>query len=232
MNAGLYTRLAAARKAFQERADFSKVMTDELKYAYLPIEQAKPVIEAVTAEQEITIIPISYRVIEGEEYTYHYMREKTYPSGYVSQTKWFYQTAEVTFLIASPDGEIEIPILAEAQDSSDKCVSKLYTAAYKNLVKILFGFAESSKDDADASQGDTIIEERAPKTREDMEQGARQNIKKHNLIQEVTKLPADRLYDILTAHGYEGQANMDEMRSALRLSTINTLERILSEVSA
>ena len=31
---------------------------------------------------------------------------------------------------------------------SDKVVNKVYTMAYKNLIKIIFGFSESSKDDS------------------------------------------------------------------------------------
>lgn len=154
---GIYARLAKARAEFQQKANFTKVRPEEgkkdgnrLSYAYLPIEQAKPVIEQVTAAQGITIIPGKVKVDERENKTYTYKRESQYKPGVM--TTWLYMTAKVKFIIACPTESIEIPVWAEAQDNSDKCISKLYTAAYKNLVKILFGFAESPKDDADATQ--------------------------------------------------------------------------------
>ena len=154
---GIYARLAKARAEFQQKANFTKIRPEEsknnggkLNYAYLPIEQAKPVIEQVTAAQGITIIPGKVKVDERENKTYTYKRESQYKPGVM--TTWLYMTAKVKFIIACPTESIEIPVWAEAQDNSDKCISKLYTAAYKNLVKILFGFAESPKDDADATQ--------------------------------------------------------------------------------
>ena len=153
---GIYARLARARAEFQENANFIKVQPDKggnklggLKYPYLPVEQAKPVIERATAAQGITIIPDKIKFDEREGKSYTYEKKSKYDD---TVTKWIYMTAKVKFKIACPTEIIEIPVWAEAQDNSDKCISKLYTAAYKNLVKILFGFAESPKDDFDATQ--------------------------------------------------------------------------------
>lgn len=147
MTSDVAIRLAKARQKFQELGDFKKIRTDGLKFAYLPIEAAKPVIEEVTSEQGITIIPTKYEVIP--EFTYTYEKASKYDG---SKTKWLYQTADITFEIIGPEDSIEMVIRAEAQDNSDKCVNKVYTMAYKNLVKIVFGFAESPKDDGDATQ--------------------------------------------------------------------------------
>jgi len=142
-------RLAKARAEFNELADFKKVKGDGLKFSYLPIEQAKPLIEQVTSKHEITIIPVRYENLEGEPYTYRYEKKSKYDG---SVTEWTFQTADVTFEFIGPEDSIEMTIRAEAQDNSDKCISKLYTMAYKNMVKIVFGFAESPKDDPDATQ--------------------------------------------------------------------------------
>lgn len=149
MTSDVAVRLAKARQQFNELADFHKVKGEGLKFAYLPIEQAKPLIEQVTSENGITIIPTAYRVIEGENYTYTYDKKSKYDG---AVTKWTFQTADVDFLIMGPEDSIEMTIRAEAQDNSDKLVSKVYTMAYKNMVKIVFGFAESPKDDPDATQ--------------------------------------------------------------------------------
>ena len=144
-------RLAKARAEFQEVGNFSKVKTDGLKFAYLPIEQAKPIIEQVTAKNGITILPMSFEIVEGMT------KREDKTNSYGNVTSWLYMTANVTFRIASPEESIDLDIMAEAQDNSDKCINKVYTMAYKNLVKIVFGFAESGKDDSkfdDARQQD------------------------------------------------------------------------------
>lgn len=138
----IYERLAKARAEFQEVGNFSKVKTDGLKFAYLPIEQAKPIIEQVTAKNGITILPMSFEIVEGMT------KREDKTNSYGNVTSWLYMTANVTFRIASPEESIDLDIMAEAQDNSDKCINKVYTMAYKNLVKIVFGFAESGKDDS------------------------------------------------------------------------------------
>ena len=147
----IYERLAKARAEFQEVGNFSKVKTDGLKFAYLPIEQAKPIIEQVTAKNGITILPMSFEIVESMT------KREDKTNSYGNVTSWLYMTANVTFRIASPEESIDLDIMAEAQDNSDKCINKVYTMAYKNLVKIVFGFAESGKDDSkfdDARQQD------------------------------------------------------------------------------
>lgn len=147
----IYERLAKARAEFQEVGNFSKVKTDGLKFAYLPIEQAKPIIEQVTTKNGITILPMSFEIVEGMT------KREDKTNSYGNVTSWLYMTANVRFRIASPEDSIDLDVMAEAQDNSDKCINKVYTMAYKNLVKIVFGFAESGKDDSkfdDARQQD------------------------------------------------------------------------------
>lgn len=139
----VYSRLAAARAEFTEQADFKKVMTGELKFAYLPIEAAKPLVEKTTAAHGVTILPIGYEVVS--ERTFAYQRQTKWGT-----SDWWYETADVTFLIAGPEDSIKLVVRGEAQDKSDsdKVVNKVYTMAYKNLVKIVFGYSESGKDDS------------------------------------------------------------------------------------
>lgn len=234
MSENVYTRLAKARAEFQKKADFSKVKTDGLKYAYLPIEQAKPLIEEVTAEQGITILPYDLHIIEGVERTYHYNKESPYDK---KITKWSFITAKIDFIIAGPELDtIEMSITAEAQDNSDKCISKLYTAGYKNLVKIVFGFAENAKDDADASQeevafvpGNVYVPpavKETPEDRKNAEQKAREksleNAEKGKIIEQIRwKVAidpdkADVLRDRLQEEfNYEGSNEPNELAKAL-----------------
>ena len=142
--ASLFDRLAKARAEFNEGADFKKVKADGLKFAYLPVEAAKPLIEECTARNGVTILPMDMEIIP----------EMSSPR---TDRGAIYLTARVTFRIACPEEYIEMQILAEAQDYSDKCINKVYTMAYKNLIKIVFGFSESGKDDSkfdDARQQD------------------------------------------------------------------------------
>ena len=145
----IFDRLAEARLRFQEEADFRKVSGDGLRFAYLPIEQAKPVIERVTAACGVTIFPMSLELDDSGS------REWDKASQYGGATHWVQLRGTVRFRIAcgtGPDDSIDMDIAAEAMDSSDKALSKLYTMAYKSLVKIVLGFAESPKDDPDATQ--------------------------------------------------------------------------------
>ncbi len=146
----LFERLAEARARFQEEADFRKVSGDGLRFPYLPIEQAKPVIERVTAACGLTILPLSLELDDSGS------REWDKASKYSGEpTHWIQLRGTVRFRIAcgtGPDDSIDMDITAEAMDNSDKALSKLYTMAYKSMVKIVFGFAESPKDDPDATQ--------------------------------------------------------------------------------
>lgn len=161
----LYTRLAAARADFNAMADFKKVKSEGLRFAYLPVEVAKPVIEECTSKHGITILPMDYETVDETV--------EDRDNGYGKKTAWRYIKAVIPFMIACPEGHIELRIMAEAQDNSDKCVNKVYTMAYKNLIKIVFGFSESAKDDSkfddarqqdnDFNQAETIVRPRQTK---------------------------------------------------------------------
>lgn len=146
----LFERLAEARARFQEEADFRKVSGDGLRFAYLPIEQAKPVIERVTAACGLTILPLSLTL--DDDGSREWDRAPQYGG---APTHWVQLRGTVRFRIACGLGLgecIDLEVMAEAMDNSDKAISKLYTMAYKSMVKIVFGFAESPKDDPDATQ--------------------------------------------------------------------------------
>lgn len=131
---GLYERLAQARQEFQKKADFKKVKTNGLQYAYLPTEVAKPLIEECTSKAGITIIPTDMEILPAPF---------TFRDG-----KQAYITAIITFELSCQEESKELRIMAESNDYSDKCINKVYTMAYKNLIKIVFGFSESAKDDS------------------------------------------------------------------------------------
>lgn len=153
----VYQALAQSRVDFQQKGDFKKVKSEGLKFAYLPIEAAKPIIEECTSKYGVTIIPTSAEITTNE------VTEKK--NSYGDITLWRYLIGTVHFDIVGPSGDkIEMEILAEAKDNSDKSINKLYTCAYKNLVKIVFGFAESPKDDPDATQEDNVKSEPQKRT--------------------------------------------------------------------
>jgi hypothetical protein len=131
---GLYERLAQARQEFQKKADFKKVKTGGLQYAYLPTEAAKPLIEECTSKVGVTIVPTDMEILPAPF---------TFRDG-----KQAYVTAVITFELSCQEESKELRIMAEANDYSDKAINKVYTMAYKNLIKIVFGFSESAKDDS------------------------------------------------------------------------------------
>lgn len=139
----VYIRLARARARFTEKADFSKVQSAGLRFAYLPVEAAKPLIEECTSAEGITILPMEYNIVESR--THEYTRQTAY-----GDKPWWFECVDVLFRIAGPEDYIELTVRGEAQDTgdSDKVANKVYTMAYKNLIKIVFGFSESGKDDS------------------------------------------------------------------------------------
>ena len=152
----VYARLARARAEFQKQGDFRKVHAQGLQYSYLPIESAKPVIEAVTAAEGISIIPANFEIIDDPKRTFKYDKLNKFGDLVV----WTYMTAKVTFSIACESGSIEMEVFGEAQDNSDKVINKVYTMAYKNMAKIVFGFAESTTDDNDVNQKPVVKSEK------------------------------------------------------------------------
>ena len=169
---GLYERLAQARAEFQKEADFKKVKGGGLQYAYLPVEIAKPLVERYTSKVGITIIPTDMEILPAPF---------TFRDG-----KQAYITAVVTFELACQTDIKEIKVMAEASDYSDKAINKVYTMAYKNLIKIVFGFSESGKDDSkfdDARQQDNDFNQ-ADVPKKDLKVPARKEGK-----------PVDRFFD-------------------------------------
>lgn len=156
---GLFERLAQARQEFQKKADFKKVKTGGLQYAYLPIEAAKPLIEECTSKVGVTILPTDMEILPAPF---------TFRDG-----KQAYITAVITFELSCQEESKEVRIMAEANDYSDKAINKVYTMAYKNLIKIVFGYSESAKDDSkyddareqdnDFNQADVPKKAEAPK---------------------------------------------------------------------
>lgn len=145
-----FERLAKAREFFQEHGRFRKVSGDGLRFSYLPIEQAKPYIERAMAANGLSILPMS---IELDDTGFREWDKTSQYGG--APTHWVQLRGTVRFRIAygfGPDEYIDLDIMAEAMDNSDKAINKLYTMAYKTMAKIVFGYSESPNDDADATQ--------------------------------------------------------------------------------
>lgn len=148
----IYQRRNLAKIIVRETA-FSKVKTEGLKYAYLPIDQIKPVVEAAWNDAGI-VMDIRDERVEDVRPPY----EKT--SQYGDKSVWFHKSMRLKVALVNiddPEDEYCCVITGEAKDNSDKVFNKLYTAALKNLYKIEFNIAER-KDDTDELQDEEAIE--------------------------------------------------------------------------
>lgn len=148
----IYQRRNLAKIIVRETA-FTKVKTEGLKYAYLPIDQIKPVVEAAWNNAGI-VMDIRDEKVEDVRPPY----EKT--SQYGDKSVWFHKSMRLRIALVNiddPEDEYSCVITGEAKDNSDKVYNKLYTAALKNLYKIEFNIAER-KDDTDELQDEEAIE--------------------------------------------------------------------------
>lgn len=234
--------LAKARADFQKNADFTKVKSDKLKYPYLPIEQAKPVIEEVTSKYGITIIPMDTEKLEDVTY------DKK--DNYGNTTKWRHREAKVKFVFLGPEESISMNIIGESDDNFDKGWSKCYTSAYKNMAKIVFGFSESAKDDPDATQtnepefvtGDQFVQESKVviKDPKKLQEEAARNSKKSSLIGKIRwccladKTAADAVRHYLGENlNYDGTDDPEELAAAMKtMANIEVLEDLKSKLEA
>lgn len=134
---------------------FTKVKGQGLKYAYLPIDQVKPVVEKAWNDAGIVVDEVETVITDIRE-----------PWDQVSQfgdkSRWYHKQMELTIAMVNMDNpadRVTMTFIGEAKDNSDKVSSKAYTAAIKNFYKLEYNVSDSPKDDADALQTDQAIEE-------------------------------------------------------------------------
>jgi len=154
----LYQRRNAAKKEVYEHT-FKKVKTDGLKYAYLPIETIKPIVERAYNNEGIII---DVGGLDIEEVAPPTVKQSQYDGG---SSTWYHMRGTLTVTLVNmddPADKITLSVVGEAKDNSDKVINKVYTAALKNFYKIEFNISDGQKDDTDAIQSDEALEKATP----------------------------------------------------------------------
>ena len=149
----VYQRRNKAKRTVYEH-EFSKTDGSGLKYKYLPVEKVKPVVEKAWNDAGIVMDIVDTEIRE--------MRPNWEQRSEYGTSHWFHLEMRMKVALVNiddPTDRVEIEICGEGKDNSDKAESKAYTAAIKNLYKLEFNIAEGPKDDADALQTDSAIEE-------------------------------------------------------------------------
>ena len=161
----LYQRRNEAKKEVYEH-EFSKVRTEGLRYAYMPVESIKPIIEKAYNNTGI-VMDIGSLVYDDVLPPW----EKT--SQYGETSTWHFVRGSLTITLVNmddPSDKATFTVVGEAKDNSDKVINKVYTAAYKNFLKLEFNVSEGPKDDTDAIQTEADLEKsEKPKAEADPE---------------------------------------------------------------
>lgn len=150
----VYQRLSDAKKTVA-KATFTKAKGEGLKFAYLPIEQIKPVVEDAMNSAGLLLV-------FGDLDTYEVRPSYEKKSQYGDISMWFHLGGTQTFTwvnIDDPNDRLEMTFSGEAKDNSDKCVSKLYTAIIKNFYKQVFNISTDRKDDPDNTEDEKRLED-------------------------------------------------------------------------
>ena len=151
--ANVYQRLAIAKKLVAAHT-FTKVKGEGLKFAYLPIDQVKPIVEDAMNEAGLVLL-------HGPVDTYDVRPSWVSQGQYGGSTTWFHLGGSQTFTwvnIDDPEDTIKVTFYGEARDNSDKTLSKLYTAILKNFYKATFNISDSPKDDTDNTEDEVRAE--------------------------------------------------------------------------
>ena len=151
--ANVYQRLAIAKKLVAAHT-FTKVKGEGLKFAYLPIDQVKPIVEDAMNEAGLVLL-------HGPVDTYDVRPSWVSQGQYGGSTTWFHLGGSQTFTwvnIDDPEDTIKVTFYGEARDNSDKTLSKLYTAILKNFYKATFNISDSPKDDTDITEDEVRAE--------------------------------------------------------------------------
>ena len=154
----VYQRLAECKAIVAETA-FKKVKGEGLKFAYLPIDQIKPIVEDAMIKAGLVLIRGE---IEAEPMREPWTSASQYGPG---SSTWFHLRGRRSFTwvnIDDPADRTEPQVYeSEAKDNSDKTFSKLNTAILKAFYKDEFNISDSPKDDIDNTEDELKAEREA-----------------------------------------------------------------------
>lgn len=156
----VYQRLAECKAIVAETA-FKKVKGEGLKFAYLPIDQIKPIVEDAMLKAGLVLIRGE---IEAEPMREPWTSASQYGPG---SSTWFHMRGRRSFQwvnIDDPTDRTDAQVYeSEAKDNSDKTFSKLNTAILKAFYKDEFNISDSPKDDTDNTEDELRAEREAQK---------------------------------------------------------------------
>ena len=154
----VYQRLAECKAIVAETA-FKKVKGEGLKFAYLPIDQIKPIVEDAMLKAGLVLLRGE---IEAEPMREPWTSASQYGPG---SSTWFHMRGRRTFTwvnIDDPTDRTDPQVYeSEAKDNSDKTFSKLNTAILKAFYKDEFNISDSPKDDIDNTEDEVKAEKEA-----------------------------------------------------------------------
>ena len=154
----VWQRLADCKRIVAE-ATFTKVKGEGLKFAYLPIDQVKPIVEDAMVRAGLVLIRGE---IEAENMREPWTQASPYGPG---SSTWFHIRGRRSFTwvnIDNPADRTDPQVYeSEAKDNSDKTFSKLNTAILKAFYKDEFNISDSPKDDTDNTEDELKAEREA-----------------------------------------------------------------------
>ena len=154
----VYQRLADCKRIVAETA-FKKVKGEGLKFAYLPIDQIKPIVEEAMNKAGLVLLRGE---IDAENMREPWQQASPYGPG---SSTWFHMRGRRSFTwvnIDDPTDRTEPQVYeSEAKDNSDKTFSKLNTAILKAFYKDEFNISDSPKDDTDNTEDELKAEREA-----------------------------------------------------------------------
>ena len=154
----VWQRLADCKRIVAE-ATFTKVKGEGLKFAYLPIDQVKPIVEDAMVRAGLVLIRGE---IEAENMREPWTQASPYGPG---SSTWFHIRGRRSFTwvnIDNPADRTDPQVYeSEAKDNSDKTMSKLNTAILKAFYKDEFNISDSPKDDIDNTEDELKAEREA-----------------------------------------------------------------------
>ena len=195
----IYEALAMARQMFHSTSRFKLSKSEGMQYPILRVAAAKRPVDISCARNWISIIPKRLTIDDAS------CRDWDGKTKAGNDVHYYYLRGTLRIIVAigiEKSQRIKMDISCEAMDSQDKCIAKLYTSGYKNMIKILFGFAESEDDDdADAIQIDMPkrVKIRYKTDREpDLESEDALFFSKGSILTEPAKAPRKPNADLLT----------------------------------
>lgn len=178
----IYQRRNMAKRIVRE-ASFSKVKSEGLQYAYVPVDQIKSIVEDAWNRAGIVMDILFEDSVNVQE------PERTINRSGNTST-WYHKRMELGLALVNiddPEDRYQCVIVGEARDNSDKVYNKLYTSAIKNFYKLEYNVAER-KDDPDELQTDEMIEQANAKENAAVRLSIREQAKQDPFFSKPTKV--------------------------------------------